>query len=102
MQRRPLIASHSQLKAILDKAVVHTDKLAALDPTFRLPAMIRPQLDFISQFLKENRVPAAEERARVNIGVLAVRNFDDTDPEYANWLKALNYAFKNWEQLSKT
>jgi hypothetical protein len=102
MKRHPIIENHSEFKAILCKAVVRTDELAALDPSFKLPSVIRPQLDFMSQVLKENRVSAPEERARINIGVIAVRNFDDSDPEYATWLKALDHAFKNWEQLSKT
>ena len=102
LKRHPMIENHSELKAILRKAVIHTDELGTLAPSFDLPRIIRPQLDFISQFLKEDRVPASEESARINIGVLAIRNFDESDPEYANRLKALDYAFKNWEQLSKT
>jgi hypothetical protein len=97
-----MIENYSEFKSILDKAIVRTDKLATLGPSFSLPSMIRPQLDFISRFLKENQVPTMEDRTRLTIGVLAVRNFDDSDPEYSNWLKALNYAFENWEQLSKT
>jgi hypothetical protein len=101
MKKRPLIESISEFKAILQKAVVRTDELVKLDASFKLPSVIRPQLDFIWEFLNENRVPSPADRARVTIGVLAVRNFDDSDPEYSTWLKALNYAFNHWEQVSR-
>ncbi len=97
-----MIENRSEFEAILRKALLRTDELAKLGPSFPLPSMIRPQLDFISQFLRGDRDPSPEERARVNIGLVAVRNFDDSDPEYSAWLKALNYAFKYWEQISKT
>ncbi len=98
--KMPLIATRSQFKAILQKAEARTEELAKLGPSFKVPAMIRPQLEFIGEFLKQGKTPASEDRDRITIGVLAVRNFDDSDPEYSTWLKALSYAFKHWEQVS--
>jgi hypothetical protein len=102
IKKRPIIENDSEFKAILQRALARTDQLAKLDPSFKLPSVIRPQLEFIGQFLRENRVPSNDDRARVTIGVLAVRNFDDGDPEYSKWLKALNYAFNHWEQVSRS
>ena len=101
MAQRPTITNFAEFEIILRRAKHRTDQLAGLDPSYKLPAMIQPQLDFIGQFLRERVPPTATERERVTLGVLAVRNFEDTDPEYAKWLKALNYAFNHWEQVGK-
>ena len=97
--KRPLIQNDSQFRAILRKAIEVTDEMVRQHPSFQLALMIQPQLTFIAQFLNGDRVPTPQERARVNIGVIAVRNFEDTDPEYADWLEALNYAFDHWEEV---
>lgn len=100
MKQHPLIENQSQFKGILEKARARTEEMARLGSSFALPSVIAPQLDLIAGFLAENRAPVAEDRARLTIGVLAVRNFEDADPAYAGWLMSLDYAFKNWEKIA--
>jgi len=35
-----------------------------------------------------------------DVGPLAVRNLEETDPQYSEWLIELDYAFRNWSGLS--
>ena len=44
-------------------------------------------------------MPSDDEKARVDVGPIAVKNFEDSDEEYADWLKELDYAFHRLEQL---
>ena len=49
---------------------------------------------------KGGRTPTEEEAERITLGAIAVRNLEEEDPEYADWLKELAYAFrKTWKTL---
>ena len=49
--------------------------------------------------IAENRAPSAEDLNRLNLGVIAVRTLEDTDPEYAALLSELEYAFRRLKTL---
>jgi hypothetical protein len=100
MIRPPEIVNKAQLRVVLQDALARTDRNAAAAPSFSLPKVIRPQLELIDKCLKEGRVPTTEERKRMSLGPLSVREIEDADEEYASWLMALSYAFRHWEQLS--
>lgn len=80
-------------------AMARTQALATEDPASKLPLLIYPQLEFIAQHLDRGTTPAYLDRQRINIGPVAAKNFEEDEPEYARWLKMLNYAVKRWEQI---
>jgi hypothetical protein len=45
------------------------------------------------------RLPSEEEKAKVTVGPLAVRNLDETDWELSRVLQELDYAFRRYELL---
>jgi len=94
-----LTTSRTVFRIIFDDAWDRTEKLAQLDPQWPLPQQIRRELEFMKQCIARPGGPTEQDAARVDIGVLAVRNFDENDPEYSNWLQELDYAFKRWHDL---
>ena len=53
----------------------------------------------MQQCVAGNRSPLPDEIERVDVGPIAVRNFEESDAEYASWLQELDYAFRNWKRL---
>ena len=94
-----LIQTRGIWHVIVQDALARTDQIAKIDPTWVLPGVIRRQLEFMQKCVWGNRSPTPDEIDRVDVGPLAVRNFEDSDEEYATWLKELDYAFRNWGRL---
>jgi hypothetical protein len=94
-----LIQTKADWHKYLDRALVETQEIAKADPNWRPIKSVREQLEFMRDTIASRGKPSPEEAARVNVGPLAVRNFDDAKPEYAHWLMALDYGFRHWDTL---
>ncbi|NLE87288.1 MAG: hypothetical protein GX607_12915 [Myxococcales bacterium] len=95
-----IIQSKGQWRLMLDDARRRTDEMLAFDPDRDMLKIIRAQLDFMDRCTKGGRTPTEEEAERITLGAIAVRNLEEEDPEYADWLKELAYAFrKTWKTL---
>ena len=95
----PLITTKAKFNEILQQALGRAKALAQEVPDDPFQKSILHQLQFMAQFLTEGRVPTYEERQKINVGVIAMRTFDDSDPTYAEQLSELDYAFNRWESL---
>ncbi len=73
--------------------------LVEADSAWTLPQNVLKQLGFMRKLTAGGNVPSAEERLKPDLGCIAVRNFDDSDPEYSDLLKELNYAFRRFDVL---
>lgn len=93
------IPSRDELREMVSKALARTHALAEEEPGSKLPPLVAPQLEFIAEHLEQSSPPPYADRRRINIGLVAVRNFEDADPEYARWLKVLDYSVQHWEQI---
>ena len=62
--------------------------------------VVRKQLAFMKQATTDDAEPSADDREKTDLGPLAVRNFDDSYPDYATLLKALDYAFRRYDRLA--
>lgn len=75
------------------------ERLAAV-PEDGTMAAIEEQLAAMDEWSTEGRSPNEEERARVNISVIAVREYDGVADEqlhqFAEGLHALNAYFEDW------
>ena len=94
------IVTRGDFFKFVDKAAKRTDEMAKI-PDYTVPRSVRAQLDFMLKCVKDGRAPTREEKDRVQIGPIAVREFEESDPPYATLLKELDYAFSRWEELPK-
>jgi hypothetical protein len=97
--QKSLINSREDFHRILACAIDRTRQLTETCRTFTLLQVIGAQLDFMRSLTIADGPISEQDRNRVDVGVIAVRNFEDSDPEFADWLKELNYAFRRWENL---
>ncbi|NLE85158.1 MAG: hypothetical protein GX607_02050 [Myxococcales bacterium] len=94
------VQSKGQWYLLLEDARRRTDEKLAFDPDRTMLKVIRAQLDFMEQCTKGGRNPTKDETDRITLGPIAVKNLEEEDPEYADWLKELDYTFcVTWKTL---
>lgn len=92
------IRSRDAFAEVLAEARARADVLLPGDP--RLMNQVVAQLEHMARVvLEERRGPTADECARVNLGVLAAREFEATEPGFADQLQELDYTFRRYPQL---
>lgn len=91
------IVSRDAFAAVLAEAQARTAALTRI----KHPAApsITAQLEHIARTTAAGRVPADDERTGINLGPLAVRNFAESDPEFADSLAELDYTFRRYPLL---
>lgn len=87
-------AEKSELNGLLDKALEMVNARLARAPGLQSLQMIRVQLQAMQDDVNHGRTPTAEAKRRINIGVLAVREFEATDPDFADVLTKASYLYK--------
>lgn len=94
------IQSKGQWHLMLEDARRRTDEKLAFDPNRTMLKVIRAQLEFMERCVQGGRSPTEEEGDSITIGAIAVKNLEEEDPEYADWLSELAYAFSDtWDSL---
>lgn len=63
-------------------------------PDFAIYESIKNQLEFIRSTVAAGRKPSDDEKERLTIGVYAAREFESSDPDFANVLFDIAYLFK--------
>lgn len=94
-----LINSKSKFLEVLQTALSDALQHVAASPDDSFQKSILAQLEFMARCAAENRVPSFSDLERINVGVIAVRTLEDTEPEYASKLSELDYAFRRWQTL---
>lgn len=91
-------ASPPPVMDLIDKALRLTeDRLARVPagtPTHNMFGSIRTQLAFMHDTVAAGRAPTVDDKNRLTLGVIAVREFEDNDPDYCNALTEAVYQFK--------
>jgi hypothetical protein len=95
----PLIDSKNKFREVLDAALAKARQHVAAEPNDPFQKSILAQLEFMARSVAENRPASANELEKLNLGVIAVRTLEDTEPEYASTLSELEYAFRRWATL---
>jgi hypothetical protein len=95
----PLINSKSKFLEVLHACLSEARQHVAAAPDDSFQESILAQLEFMARCAAENRVPPVSDLDRINVGVIAVRTLEDTEPEYASQLSELDYAFRRWQTL---
>ena len=93
------IVAKATFGQILERAEKKTASLRAAVPDWGVLDSIEPQLELMRECLDSGRLPSKDEQKSITLGPLAVRNVEDGNPEYADWLKELDYAFRRFEAL---
>lgn len=93
------INTFADLESAVISALERTVELRQATPEYEILGSILHQLEFIQQHLDRHRKPATADRERIILGVQAVRELEDSDPDYARQLMEIDYAFRHWENL---
>lgn len=93
-----LITTKAEFQTVLAFAREQTESLRG-SSGFKLLDTVLAQLEHMRTSTEEGREPTDEERGATDVGPIAVRNFEDSHPDYAKLLKELDYAFRNFDKL---
>ncbi|MBX3184466.1 MAG: hypothetical protein KIT72_02330 [Polyangiaceae bacterium] len=100
MPQPNLIQSKLTWRFMLQDAKKRTEQMLKVDPDWQLAKVISRQLEFMEECTRGERSPTPEEAGRITIGPIGAKNFEESDPEYAQWLGELEYAFRvTWSRL---
>lgn len=82
---------------LANEVLMLTKERLAIAPDFHTLKSVKTQLDYIFDAFQKNNPPTDAEKDRITLGILAVREFEDTDPEYAEILTKVSYLYKHPE-----
>src|SRR6185369_3667949 len=88
----------SELPALVDRALQMTEDRLAKAPagsTHSMYSSIRNQLRFMKETIAAGKSASIEDKNRLTLHVIAVREFEDSDPDYCDALTNAAYLFKN-------
>lgn len=94
-----LIPTRAVFPVYLRDAIAQTQDLKRQVPGFDLLTIIERQLAFMRTATQGGRVPPESERMKTDIGPIAVRNLEESYPDYARLLQELDYAFRRFDRL---
>ena len=89
----PPLPKDAPLEALVDEGLRLIAERLAKSPDFGLFQSVQKQLEFIKETLTSGKRPSAADKDRLTIGVLAAREFEDNDPDLADVLFRVSYAF---------
>jgi len=81
------------VRQISDTANSMTESRLMNYPKYGIYLHAHEQIDFIRSILNSNRLPTDDEKSKIDIGLMAVRELEDEDPEYAKALISLAARF---------
>lgn len=87
----------SELPALIDRALQMTEERLADAPAGSIHGMyssIQNQLRFMRDTIAAGKLASIEDKNRLTLHVIAVRELDTTDPEYSGALCNAAYLFK--------
>jgi hypothetical protein len=94
------IQSRTEFFEVLAQALDKVKALKAKTPTYWVWSNIEKQLEAIRSWTADGRTPTTEERKKIDIGLITVRELEPTeDLERYNFnqsLHGLNYYFSHW------
>lgn len=82
---------------LANEAIKLTNERLAVAADFQILKSVKAQLEYILDSFQKNKIPTDVEKDRVTLGVLAVREFEDNDSEYADILEKVSYVYKHPE-----
>ena len=84
----------AELTELVEKGIAMTDERLRRWPNDQTLQMIRSQLVAVQADVAGGSAPDSDLASRVKFGWIAVRQFEDIDPEYANVLTRASYLYQ--------
>jgi len=91
----PSIKTRGEFEAELKEAIYQADLLIKKLPKWPAMQTVRRQLEAMRNWTQGGRTPTEDERKKINIGLIAMREFDDEEP-ISSLCHKLNYFFQEW------
>ena len=88
--------SDEELWDLVERGLRMTDERILQSPDLHVYRSIRAQLAFVQGHLIDRTPLAEEDRQRLILGVLAAREFETSDPAYADVLFEVSYRVNRW------
>lgn len=85
------VPNPADFPALLSKALQATNQRISAVPNDAMYDSIKNQLEFIRSCVETGRKPTEEEKRSLTIGVYAAREFETSDPEFADLLHDISY-----------
>jgi len=85
------------LKEVLTVAKQMTAERLAESPDYELYIEVDRQLKLIKSNVESGNRPTDEQKEEISIGLIAVREFEQTDEEFADILGKVSYLYKHPE-----
>lgn len=85
--------TRTEFQELLDKAKEMTTIRLANFPAYGVFIHASEQLELIETILKRSKVPTDSERDAIDIGLMAVKELESTDPDYARILEEVEDYF---------
>lgn len=97
---RTYINSRADFFKVLDQATAEIKKRVAAAPGLQTWDVLDMQLDAMKRWTDQGRTPIQQERDRITIGTIAVRElepaYDKPTYQLTQWLHELNGYFVEW------
>lgn len=93
------INSRADYHRVLRKSRDIVERIVSKSPADKVMQRIRKQLDAMARWTDKGREPTETERRNIDVGLIAVREFNgatDEISELADHLCALNNYFEDW------
>src|SRR5262245_23350004 len=95
-----LIKTRDEFLRVLAKTTAEVDALVAREPAYPVWGQLQRQLHAMGQWSANGADPTPEQRGRISIGLIAVRELeppaDAAMQDLVTRLHVLNYAFRHW------
>lgn len=82
---------------LINEAIKLTNERLAISPDFQILKSVKAQLVYILDAIQKDKSPTDSEKNRVTLSILAVREFEANDSEYADILEKVSYLYKHPE-----
>jgi len=83
-----------EIKDLVYKALSVTDAKLSKSPNYGVYIHAKEQLSIIKLFIEREQVPTQSDKDKINIGLMAVKELESTDPDYCYLLCEVDYSFR--------
>lgn len=83
-----------ELTQLVSEALRMTNERLRKSPEWQTLQIIKKQLDAIEEDVKNQGASKDELKKRINIGLIAAREFEADDPDFADILQKIDYRYK--------
>ena len=88
------MAHNTELLRLLEHSLAMVNARLVQVPDYAMFKSIKAQLETMLEDVQNDVIPSAQRKSHINIGLLAARELETTDPEFATTLMKTDYLYK--------